>query len=146
MTENKAQFIDRTGYTTPPLELWEPVLISKEQIDDEVARLGALPRPDNGRRQSLVVHPDWQKLGVGPGLNPGIRVTLEVLNPGEQSAPIRHNSTQVNFCIQGAGHSIVNGKRIEFGLHDVFNFPSMATYWHSRVSARISRVAFGGIR
>ncbi len=134
MTETKAQFIDRTGYTTPPIELWEPVIVSKEQIDAEVARLAALPRPDNGRRQSLVVHPSWEKLGVGPGLNPGIRVTLEVLNPGEQTAPIRHNSTQLNFCIKGAGHSMVNGKRIEFGLHDVYNFPSMATYWHANES------------
>jgi gentisate 1,2-dioxygenase len=130
MTKKTAQFIDRTGYTTPPLELWEPVIIPKEMIDDEVSRLAALPRPDNGRRQSLVVHPDWEKLGVGPGLNPGIRVTLEVLNPGEQTAPIRHNSTQVNFCIRGAGHSMVNGKRIDFALHDVYNFPSMASYWH----------------
>mgnify|MGYP003329618128 CR=1 FL=1 len=95
MTEKKAQFIDRTGYTTPPIELWEPVIISKEQIDEEVARLAALPRPNNGRRQSLVVHPDWQKLGVGPGLKPGIRVTLEVLNSGEQSAPRRPNSTAI---------------------------------------------------
>ncbi len=62
MTEKKAQFIDRTGYATPPLELWEPVIIPKEMIDDEVSRLAALPRPDNGRRQSLVVHPDWEKL------------------------------------------------------------------------------------
>ena len=129
MTEKKAQFIDRTGYTTPEIELWEPVVIPKEDIDAEVARLAALPRPDNGRRHSIVAHPDWQKLGVGPGLQPGIRVTLEVLNPGEQSAPIRHNSTQVNFCIQGAGHSIVNGKRIGFAQYDVHNFPSMATYW-----------------
>ena len=130
MSEKKAQFIDRTGYKTPPLELWEPVIITKEEIAEEVARLSGLDRPDNGRRQSLVVHPDWEKLGVGPGLNPGVRVTLEVLNPGEQSAPIRHNSTQVNFCIQGAGHSVVNGKQIDFKQHDVYNFPSMATYWH----------------
>ena len=130
MSEKKAQFIDRTGYKTPPLELWEPVIITKEEIAEEVARLSSLDRPDNGRRQSLVVHPDWEKLGVGPGLNPGVRVTLEVLNPGEQSAPIRHNSTQVNFCIQGAGHSVVNGKQIHFKQHDVYNFPSMATYWH----------------
>lgn len=130
MSEKKAVFIDRTGYSTPPLELWEPVIIPKEEIATEVARLEGAPRPDNGRRQSVIAHPDWDTLGVGPGLQPGIRVTLEVLNPGEQSAPIRHNSTQVNFCIQGGGHSIVNGKRIDFALHDVWNFPSMATYWH----------------
>ena len=130
MTQKKAVFIDRSGYETPKLDLWEPVVIAREEIDGEVERLAGLERPANGRRHSIVAHPDWQTLGVGPGLQPGVRVTLEVLGPGEQSAPIRHNSTQVNFCIRGGGHSIVNGKRIPFGLHDVWNFPSMATYWH----------------
>lgn len=124
------KFMDRTGYTTPENEPWEPIIISKEEIDEEVGRLADVDRPENGRRQSLVVHPDWQKLGVGPGLQPGVRVTLEVLRPGEQTAPMRHNSTQVNFCIGGAGHSIVNGKKIDFRQYDVYNFPSMSTYWH----------------
>lgn len=125
------KFIDRTGYRSPEgLDLWEPIIISKEEIDGEVARLADLPRPENGRRQSLIVHPRWQELGVGPGLNPGVRVTLEVLKPGEQTAPVRHNSTQVNFCIRGEGHSIVNGKKIGFSEYDVYNFPSMGTYWH----------------
>ena len=130
MAQKKAVFIDRSGYTTPALDLWEPVVITREEIDGEVGRLASLARPGNGRRHSIVAHPDWQALGVGPGLQPGVRVTLEVLNPGEQSAPIRHNSTQVNFCIGGGGYSIVDGKRIPFALYDVWNFPSMATYWH----------------
>ena len=130
MTEKKAVFIDRSGYATPALDLWEPVVITKEEIDGEVERLASLQRPANGRRHSIVAHPDWRSLGVGPGLQPGVRVTLEVLKPGEQSAPIRHNSTQVNFCIGGGGYSIVDGKRIPFALYDVWNFPSMATYWH----------------
>ena len=130
MARKKAVFLDRTGYKTPALDLWEPVVIPKEDIDEEVGRLAGLDRPDNGRRHSIVAHPDWRTLGVGPGLQPGIRVTLEVLRPGEQSAPIRHNSTQVNFCIGGGGHSIVNGQRFDFARYDVWNFPSMATYWH----------------
>lgn len=130
MSDNP-KFIDRTGYTFPEkLDLWEPLMISKEEIDEEIERLADQPRPENGRRQSLIVHPRWKELGVGPGLNPGVRVTLEVLKPGEQTAPIRHNSTQVNFSIRGEGHSIVNGKKIAFNQYDVWNFPSMATYWH----------------
>ncbi len=125
------KFIDRTGHRNPEaLDLWEPIVISKEEIDEEIERLAELPRPENGRRQSLIVHPRWRELGVGPGLNPGVRVTLEVLKPGEQTSPIRHNSTQVNFCIRGEGHSLVNGKKIGFSEHDVYNFPSMGTYWH----------------
>ena len=89
------KFIDRTGYKAPEkLDLWEPIVITREEIDEEVERLASLPRPGNGRRQSLIVHPRWGELGVGPGLNPGVRVTLEVLKPGEQTAPVRHNSTR----------------------------------------------------
>ena len=125
------KFIDRTGYEAPQkLDLWEPIVITREEIDEEVERLASAPRPGNGRRQSLIVHPRWRELGVGPGLNPGVRVTLEVLKPGEQTSPVRHNSTQVNFCIRGEGHSIVNGKKIGFAEYDVYNYPSMGSYWH----------------
>ena len=131
MSERKALFIDRTGATTPPPALWEPVIIKKAEIGAEVERLASVDRPANGRRHAVIAHPDWQKLGVGPGLAPGIRVTLEVLKPGEQSAPFRHNATQVNFCIGGpGGYSIVNGKKVDFRPYDVWNFPSMATFWH----------------
>ena len=127
---SQSKFIDRSGWTPEPLELWEPVLISKEEIDAEVERLASIPRPANGRRQSLIVHPRWKELGVGPGLNPGVGVALEVLKPGEETTPIRHNSTQINFCIKGAGSCIIGGKRIKYGLYDTWNFTSMATYRH----------------
>ena len=129
-TPRRAVFEDRSGYKQPELQLWDPVLISKSDFATEIERLAAQPRPDNGRRHSLLVHPDSYRLGVGPGLAPTVRVSLEVLNPGEQSAPFRHNATQINFCIQGAGHSIVDGKRIDFEQYDVWNFPSMSTYRH----------------
>jgi gentisate 1,2-dioxygenase len=134
---SQSPFLDRSGWTPEPLDLWEPILITKEEIDAEIERLASIPRPANGRRQSLIVHPRWQELGVGPGLNPGVRVTLEVLKPGEETAPIRHNSTQVNFCIQGQGASIINGKRIQYGLYDTWNFPSMATYRHINDSNKL---------
>jgi gentisate 1,2-dioxygenase len=127
---SQSPFIDRSGWTPQPLDLWEPILITREEIDAEIERLASIPRPANGRRQSLIVHPRWRELGVGPGLNPGIGVTLEVLKPGEETLPIRHNSTQINFCIKGAGAAIIAGKRIQYGLYDTFNFPSMAIYRH----------------
>ena len=62
-----SKFLDRSGWTPPKnLELWEPINITKEEIDEEVERLTGLPRPANGRRQTLIVHPRWQELGVGP--------------------------------------------------------------------------------
>jgi len=140
--QNKAQFIDRTGWTAPEPELWEPAIVKKAEFDAEISHLSELPLPNNGRRQSWVVHPNSASLGAGLGMAPGVRVTLEVLNPGEQTRPIRHNSTQVNFCIQGAGHSVVAGKKIAFEQYDLFNFPSMQTYIHvndtDEVQARLT--------
>src|ERR1700759_3169834 len=124
--DNSIFFVDRTGATPPPIALWPSVIVPKEAIEAEVERLSALPRPANGMRRSLIVHPNSREPGLG--LAPGIRVSLDVLLPGESTAPIRHNSSQVNFCIQGAGSANVAGKRFSYGLHDVWNTPSMDAY------------------
>jgi gentisate 1,2-dioxygenase len=36
----------------------------------------------------------------------------------------------VNFAIRGQGSSFVGGRRFDVNLHDVWNTPSMQTYWH----------------
>src|SRR5580658_6507739 len=123
---DRSFFLDRTGGTAPPIALWPSVIIPKEAIEAEVERLSALPRPADGRRRSLIVHPNSEPPGLG--LAPGIRVSLDVLLPGESTAPIRHNSSQVNFCIAGAGTANVAGKRFAFDRFDVWNTPSMDAY------------------
>jgi gentisate 1,2-dioxygenase len=92
-----------SGRAAPQPDFWEPVLFTREAIDAEVERLASLPRPQNGRRESLFVHPRATEPGLG--LLPGIRVTLSVLKPGERSEPLRRNSTGVGFCIRGRGYS-----------------------------------------
>src|ERR1700677_2701745 len=124
--DNSKFFVDRTGAASPPLALWPSVIVPKEAIDAEIERLSALPRPADGRRRALIVHPNSTEPGLG--LAPGIRVSLDVLLPGESTAPIRHNSSQVNFCIRGAGSANVAGKRFTFDRHDVWNTPSMDAY------------------
>jgi len=121
-------FVDATGQSHVAPALWEPFLVTKEEIDTEIGKLAALPRPANGRRRSFIVHPSAQ--GPGLGLASGIQVSLDVLLPGESTSPIRHNSTQVNFCIHGSGYTNVNGKRIDFKQYDVWNHNSFATYSH----------------
>lgn len=127
--ELEGRFIDCSGKPrATENDLWAPVVISKKEIDAEVERLASLPLPANGRRESLIAHPSSKE--YAPGLAPGIQVRLSVLKPGEKTAPFRHNATEVNFCIRGAGHTLVAGRRIDFGLYDVWNHPSYATYWH----------------
>lgn len=121
------EFVDRTGYCEPPHKAGAPVLVPKEAIDAEVARLASLPAPTNGRRVSMISNPES---GVGNGLAAGTAVSLSVLNPGERTKPIRHNSSQVNFCTQGGGTSIVGGKTIRFQQYDVWNTPSWTVYEH----------------
>jgi gentisate 1,2-dioxygenase len=125
----KAAFVDATGLQAPKLDdLWPSIIVPKEDIDAEIARLAELPRPADGRRRSLIVHP--MSKGAGPGLAPGIQVSLEVLKPGERTGPIRHNSAQVVFCIQGAGRVVIDGQKRKFETYDVWNTPSMAPYVH----------------
>lgn len=132
MSDNDIRMEDRSGAGSSDPDLWPAIVIAKEQIDAEAQRLASLPRPANGRRQTLLVHPRATEPGLG--LAPGIRVTLEVLLPGEETAPIRHNSTQVNFCIGGRGTALVQGREIHFEKHDVWNFPCWATYLHKNPS------------
>ena len=129
MSEPKAQFVDCSDTPSPSLELWPAVLIPREDIDTEIERLANLPAPANGRRTSLIVHP--QASASSRGLAPGIRVSLSILKPGEQTQAIRHNSTQIDFCIRGTGSAMVSGKSIDFAQYDVWNTPSMAPYWYS---------------
>ena len=128
MSEPAARFVDQSGVKAPELTRWTPVVIPKEQIEDQVKRLAGAPAPANGRRSALIAHPESKEPGLG--LAPGIRVTLDVLLPGERTQPIRHNSTQANFCIQGAGQTVVAGRTIRFTQYDVWIHPSLATYTH----------------
>jgi gentisate 1,2-dioxygenase len=127
MEPSTFEFVDRTGLADPPLTIGAPVVIPKEAIDAEVARLASLPAPANGRRVSMIRNP---ATGAGNGLAHGTAVSLSVLEPGERTKPIRHNSAQVNFCIAGGGHSVIGGTRIVFGQYDVWNTPSWAVYEH----------------
>ena len=129
MSDAGVRFVDQSGVKAAALDLWPAVIIPKEQIDAQIERLVHLPAPPNGRRSAWIVHPRAEAPGLG--LAPGIRVSLDVLKPGEQTQPIRHNSTQVSFCIYGSGYAVVGGTRIGFQQYDVWNTPSMHTYWHA---------------
>jgi gentisate 1,2-dioxygenase len=131
MDDPQFQFIDQTGAAPTPLRLIEPVVIKKAQIDAEVARLAALPAPGNGRRVSIVTHPET---GVGRGLTFGTGVSIQVLRPGERTAPKRQNASLVEFCIAGSGQSVVDGRPINFRQYDVWTIPAWNTYQHANAT------------
>jgi len=104
-----------------------PIVIKKKAIDLEIERLATLPVPVNGRRMSLVSNPSS---GIGNGLTQGIAVAICVLKPGEQTKPLRHNSSLVNFCIHGRGSTIINGRRFNYCPYDVWTTPPWSIYQH----------------
>ena len=119
------KFVDRTRVQSESPHLIPPVVIKKREIDAEIERLAALERPANGRRESRVVH---QQTGVGDGLAYTIGVSICVLKPGERTRPMRQNSSLVDFCIRGAGYTLVNGKRIDYQQHDVWTTPPWSVF------------------
>lgn len=125
MESKEFHFADRSGASEPKIQLIPPVVIPKEAIDAEIERLANLPAPANGRRESCVVNP---LAGVGDGLAPGIEVSISVLKPGEKTAPLRHNASLVNFCIQGGGRTNVDNKEIRYSKYDVWTTPSWVVY------------------
>ncbi|HEY0941447.1 MAG TPA: hypothetical protein VGE08_15210 [Steroidobacter sp.] len=124
---DRPHFLDITNQAPPDNAPWAPVIFTKEQIEEQIEKLASLPRPADGRRAALFVHPSAAHFA--PALAPGVQVMLTVLKPGEATAPFRHNATEVNFCIRGSGHSMTAGRRIDFQRYDVWNTPSYATHW-----------------
>lgn len=100
---------------------WAPFKVSSRQIDDAIDFLASSAPPANGRRSAYLVHPESD----GTAFAPGIDVSVEVLLPGEQTAPVRRNSTTVQIGIRGEGVVSVEGGKIPLARHDVCNVPSM---------------------
>lgn len=125
------RFVEKVGASAPAIEesIWPPLLIPKDVLQAEIDRLCSLLAPANGRYRSLVVHPLAEEPGFpGFGLVPGIHVVIEILLPGKRTAPIRHNSSLVNFSIEGRGTTVVVNRHLEVERFDVWYAPALTTY------------------
>ena len=128
MNENTTfGFVDCEGAQRQQSKALGPIVIKKKALDLEIERLATLPAPVSGRRMSLVSN---SSSGIGNGLTPAIAVAICVLKPGEQTRPLRHNSSLVNFCIHGAGSTVINGRRLKYRQYDVWTTPPWSTYQH----------------
>lgn len=123
MSNGKSNFIDVSGAAPRAQNMWPSIVVPKEAIAAEIEHLADLPRPINGRRASLIVHPE--AVAPGLGLAPGIDVTINVLKPGEKTFNLRKNSTMVEICVCGSGVATVNGRATRVEKWDVWNTPSM---------------------
>jgi gentisate 1,2-dioxygenase len=123
MADIEHRFVDVSG--APPREQnrWRSIVVPKESIDEEIARLIDAPRPDNGRRAALITHPEAKLPGLG--FAPSTDVTISVVNPGESTFNLRKNSNMLEICLSGSGVATVAGREIAVSKWDVWNTPSM---------------------
>src|SRR4051812_12850505 len=122
---HEAHLLDATDRPTVEHRPLAPVLITGEEIEAEIARLSTIETHD--RRRAVVVHPG---LVESFGLMPSCTVSINVLLPGERTAPHRHNSSVVNFALRGSGQAIIAGKEIAYTERDVFTTPPWAIHQH----------------
>lgn len=117
---------DVSGAPASTPQAWAPIKITRAEIEAEIKRLAAAPRPGNGRRASRIVHPSSTAPGLG--LAPGVSVTIEVLNPGESTKPLRENAHRVEIGILGNGRIEAADTEIALAHLDVANLPSMQPF------------------
>jgi gentisate 1,2-dioxygenase len=122
----RALFVDQSGRRPDQYRGLKPVIISKQEIDAEIERLSI--GPFRGSRRSQIVNPALQHSG---SLYPAVSVSLNVLLPGERTVPHRHNASVVNFCMQGAGSSIIGGRRIDWERYDTWSTPPWMVHQHT---------------
>jgi gentisate 1,2-dioxygenase len=124
--EKQISLVDVSGAPIREQTFWPTVVLPKAAIDAEIERLASSPRPANGRRASSVNHP--MNTGPVPAYAPGIDVHIEVLKPGEQTAPVMRSSSMVDMCIRGSGVVQIGAREFRAEKFDVWNTPSMEPY------------------
>jgi gentisate 1,2-dioxygenase len=123
-------FVDRTGMEAPEHRFIEPLVWRKAEVEREIARL--LDTPSSvGRRTVRVAH---SETASEQGFSPGIGVSISVLDPGQADTPHRHTFSVVNYIREGFGHSMIDGRRIDWGPGDIFTTPGWAVHHHEAAS------------
>ena len=128
MSELTFRFLDQSGEGLPGPNQWPALVVPKDAIEREIARLADIDRPANGRRSSSIVHPSATAPGLG--FSPGTDVTISVLKPGEETTLVRRNANQLEFCVSGRGVVEVTNEPMRIEKWDVSVIPPMQAYRH----------------
>lgn len=121
--DTSPRFVNQSDVSPIESEIWAPLLVPKESIEEQVDRLSDEDSPAGGIRRVDIVHP--QATDPGLGLAPGIRVSLDVLLPGEEAHLPRSNASEVHFCISGSGTAVIDGRVVSFDEYDVWIRPAL---------------------
>ena len=107
------------SYPTP----WPALIVTRAEIEAEIDRLVELDRRPNARRASEIVHP--RSLDTGPGVTPGLSISINVVRPGEEIELYRDNATRVEFVLDGEGAASIGPSRLDLTKWSVASIPAM---------------------
>jgi gentisate 1,2-dioxygenase len=123
---DSARIIDRVGWEHPSWSNPGAAVWRKADIEQEISRL-LDTSPDGGRRSVTLASAD-----TGPELGNSfaIGVGISVLSPGEASPAHRHTHSVINYVREGYGHSVINGRKLDWGPGDIFTTPGWVDHQH----------------
>jgi gentisate 1,2-dioxygenase len=99
------------------------------------ATLEKLAAQGEGSRFDGVILEYTNPVTGGPAM-PTIGCHIQLLRPGEQTQAHRHTSSTAYHVIEGEGHSIVNGRRLDWEDKDVFVVPTWMIHEHVNTGNR----------
>jgi len=75
---------------------------------------------------------DYVNVMTGGPIQKTQNFSMQLLRPGEHTLSHRHTNSSVYVCLEGSGHTIINGEKFDWAESDVFCIPSV--HWHEHVN------------
>jgi gentisate 1,2-dioxygenase len=79
---------------------------------------------------------------TGRSVLPTMACWIQMLRPGERLRAHRHTGSAVYYVVQGAGETIIDGRRFAWGKGDILTLPSWALHEHANASSGEAAVLF----
>ncbi len=79
---------------------------------------------------------------TGRSILPTMACWIQMLRPGERLKAHRHTGSAVYYVVQGAGETVIDGRRFQWGKGDIITLPPWALHEHANSSAREAAVLF----
>jgi len=75
---------------------------------------------------------DYIEVMTGGPIQKTQNFSMQLLRPGEHTLSHRHTNSAMYVCLEGSGHTIINGEKFHWEENDVFCVPSVS--WHEHVN------------
>ena len=79
---------------------------------------------------------------TGGSVLPTMGCWIQMLRPSERLRAHRHTGSAVYYVVQGAGETIIDGRRFSWSKGDIITLPSWALHEHTNLSPREVAVLF----